>query len=325
MTRHAAGGFNRWLQMIAWGLLVLLVMVGLLLAFALVPTIADPTLHYTDRKGQLVEAKQTAQWHNEDSIFTELTLVSSSGLRVELSTRIPKTIVSPRPMVLLLGGRRTGRDAVKLITDTHDVALAAISYPYSGDRKARGMALFTDLYDIQQAIKDTTPALMLAMDYLVTLPQLNPRRIELAGVSLGAFFVSTPGALDQRFRRVWLIHGAGEPAKVLGKGTERYLSPRPLNYIAGKLLGWMTLSHHLRPEDWVGRISPRPVIIINARDDPSFPDTSIKVLHNATNEPYEIIWMQGEHIMPSRTEIVEALSSLVLKRVASDMPTNHDN
>ena len=99
MTRHAAGGFNRWLQVIAWGLLVLLVMVGLLLAFALVPTIADPTLHYADRKGQLVEVKQTAQWHNEDSIFTELTLVSSSGLRVELSTRIPKTIVSPRPMV----------------------------------------------------------------------------------------------------------------------------------------------------------------------------------------------------------------------------------
>jgi dienelactone hydrolase len=324
-TRLKAGNSKRWLRVIRRVLFGLLVVILLLLAFALVPGIPDPSLHYTDRKGQLYEVQQTAQWHEWDSIYTELTLISSSGLRVELTTRLPITTSSPRPLVLLLGGRRTGRDAVKLITDTHGVALAAISYPFAGDPKAKGVALFTDLYDIQQAIKDTAPALMLAMDYLVTQPPIDPARIELAGVSLGAFFVSVPGALDQRFRRVWLIHGAGEPAKVLGKGTERYLSSTSLSYIAGKLLGWMTLSHHLRPEDWVGRISPRPVIIINARNDPAFPASSITALHNAVNEPYEIIWMEGKHIMPSRVEIVEAISSQVLSRVARDMNNNQNN
>jgi len=325
MTRSNAERTRPWLQVIRWVLLGFLVLILLLLAFALVPGIPDPSLHYSDRKGQLYEVQQTAQWHEQDSIYTELTLVSSSGLRVELTTRLPITTSSPQPLVLLLGGRRTGRDAVKLITDTRGVALAAISYPYTGDPRAKGIALVTDLYNIQQAIKDTAPALMLAMDYLVTQPLIDPERIELAGVSLGAFFVSVPGALDQRFRRVWLIHGAGEPAKVLGKGTERYLSSTSLRYIAGKLLGRMTLSHHLRPEDWVGRISPRPVIIINARNDPAFPASSITALHNAVNEPYEIIWMEGKHIMPSRVEIVEAISSQVLGRVARDMNNNQNN
>ena len=319
MSRRKSRQFKRWLQVMGWSLFCLVVLMILLLAFALVPVIPDPTAGYLTRKGELVEVQQTAQWREEESIYTELTLVSSSGLRVEISTRIPESVDSPRPLVLLLGGRRTGRDAVKLITDTRGVALAAISYPYPGDPKAKGIALITDLYDIQQAIRDTAPALMLAMDYLVTVAQINPNRIELAGVSLGAFFVSVPGALDQRFRRVWLIHGAGEPARVLGKGTERYYSSPAVQYLAGNLLGWMTLSHHLKPEDWVGRIAPRPVIIINARDDPSFPASSISALHNAVNEPYEIIWMRGDHIMPSRTEIVEAISSLVLARVANDM------
>ena len=324
-TRHAAGHSRRWLRVIRWAIVGLVSLTLLLLAFALVPVIPDPTLHYTDRKGQLLEVRQTAQWQERDSTYSELTLVSSSGLRVEITTRIPTATSSPRPLVLLLGGRRTGRDAVKLVTDTHGVALAAISYPFTGDPRAKGLALITDLYDIQQAIRDTAPALMLAVDYLATQSQIDPKRIELAGVSLGAFFVSVPGALDQRFRRVWLIHGAGEPARVLGKGSERYFSSTILCYLSGKLLGAMTLSHHLAPEQWVGRISPRPVVIINARQDPSFPASSITALHNAAKEPYEIIWTEGEHIMPSRTEIVATISTLVLERVSRDQIETQGN
>jgi dienelactone hydrolase len=312
----------RWLRMILWAVFSLLVMAAILLAIIIVPVIPDPTLHFDSRKGQLQQILQTKHWQEQDSIYTELTLISSSGLQVELSTRIPKTVTTVRPLVLLLGGRRTGRDAVKLVSDTRGVALAAISYPFAGDPKASRLTLLAELPDIQQAIKDTTPAIMLAMDYLVKQPQIDPQRIELAGVSLGAFFVSAPGALDQRFRRVWLIHGAGETGKVLEKGTESYIHSPILRHLLGKLLGWITLSHHLGPEQWVGRISPRPVVIINAKDDPSFPASSIMALHNAVKEPYEIIWMESDHIMPSRTEIVETISSIVLDRIIHESNNN---
>ena len=321
-SRKSAVHPLRWLRISLWALAGLLVIATLLLAIVLVPVIPDPTLHYVDRKGRLIDIQQTRQWQEQDSIYTELTLVSSSGLQVKLSTRIPRAATSPHPLVLLLGGRRTGRDAVKLVGDTRGIALAAISYPYEGDPEANRMQLLADLPDMQQAIKDTAPAIMLAMDYLSQQPQIDPNRIELAGVSLGAFFVSVPGALDQRFRRVWLIHGAGEVDKVLEIGTERYVKSEALRHLLGKLFSWMTLNHHLGPEQWLGRISPRPVIFINAKDDPSFPPSSIIALHNAAREPYEIIWMESEHIMPSRTEIVEMISNIVLDRIAHESGGN---
>jgi dienelactone hydrolase len=321
-SRRVAARPLRWLHVILWALIGLLGIAAAILAFVLVPVIPDPTLHYADRKGQLHAVQQTNQWQEQDSIYTELTLVSSSGLHVELSTRIPKGATSPRPLVLLLGGRRTGRNAVKLVSDTRGVALAAISYPFEGDPTANRLELLADVPDMQQAIKDTAPAIMLAMDYLSKQPRIDPKRIELAGVSLGAFFVSVPGALDQRFRRVWLIHGAGEVRKVLEKGTERYIKSALLRHLLGKLLGWMTLSHHLGPEQWVGRISPRPVIIINAKNDPSFPVSSITALHKSAKEPCEIIWMESDHIMPSRTEIIETLSAIVLARIANEASNN---
>jgi len=310
---------SRWLRALLWLVIGLFGSSALLLAFILIPAIPDPTLQFAERKGELREVRQTRQWQEQDAVYTELTLVSSSGLQVEMTTRIPAATNTARPLVLLLGGRRTGRDAVKLVTDTRGVALAAISYPYDGSPDANRLELLIDLPDMQQAIKDTTPALMLAMDYLAQQSQINAQRIELAGVSLGAFFVSTPGALDSRFRRVWLIHGAGEVDKVLEKGTERYVKNKTLRYLLGKLFGWITLSHHLGPEQWIGKISPRPVIIINARDDPSFPASSITALHNAVKEPYQIIWMESDHIMPSRTEVVDTISAIVLDRVAKEM------
>ena len=308
----------RWRRISLWSVAFVLGITGLLLAIVLVPVIPDPTLHFAERKGQFVETQLTRQWQTSDAIYTELTLVSSSGLHVQLRTRIPIGNTSPRPLMFLLGGRRTGRDAVKLVTETRGVALAAISYPYQGDPKANRLQLLADLPDMQQAIKDMAPAIMLAMDYLSQHPQIDARRIELAGVSLGAFFVSVPGALDSRFRRVWFIHGAGEVDKVLEKGTERYIKIKALRHVLGKLLGWFTLSHHLGPELWIGRISPRPVIIINARNDPSFPSSSITALHNAAQKPYEFIWMESDHIMPSRIEIIETISTLVLERIANE-------
>lgn len=317
-SHRLTSGRSRWLRALLWLVAGLLGSSLLLLAIILIPAIPDPVLQFAERKGELREARQTRHWQEQDAVYTELTLVSSSGLQVELTTRIPVLATTPRPLVLLLGGRRTGRNAVKLVTETRGVALAAISYPYEGDPSANRLELLLDLPAMQQAIKDATPAVMLAMDYLSQQPQIDSQRIELAGVSLGAFFVSAPGALDQRFHRVWLIHGAGEVDKVLEKGTERYINNKTLRILLGKLFGWITLSHHLGPEQWIGRISPRPVIIINARNDPAFPASSITALHNAAREPYEIIWMESDHIMPSRTEVVESISAIVLERVAGE-------
>ncbi len=171
---------------------------------------------------------------------------------------------------------------------------------------------------LQHAILDTPPALMLAADYLLSLPEIDSRRLELVGVSLGAFFVAVPGALDTRFRRVWLVHGSGQPEQVLAHGLRHYVRSEGLRKLGGQFLGLLTASHHFRPEDWVGRISPRPVIVISARHDEAFPPETIHALHAALREPSEIIRVGKNHITPGRKDIIAEISDIVLSRITKN-------
>ena len=115
----------------------------------------------------------------------------------------------------------------------------------------------------------------------------------LVGVSLGAFLVATPGALDERFRRVWLVQGAGEPADVFAHKFHQSGHSRWFGRLLANTMAALIYSHYLKPERWVGRIAPRPVIVINTRHDETFPASSVAALHKALKMPSEVIWAEG--------------------------------
>lgn len=311
-----------WTTVLLWGLLGLGLLVVLIGALVILPVLPDPVPGYFKRKGQLSGIEETARWRDGRDEYRELRLKSSSGLEVELSIRMPQHADGPRPLILILGGRRTGRDAVKLIDDSHGVAVAAISYPWQdNDREISNLKLLLHFRRLQRAILDTPPALMLAADYLLSLPEIDPQRVELVGVSLGAFFVAVPGALDTRFKRIWLVHGAGQPEQVLAHGLRKVIRSEWLRRLGGRLLGLLTASHHFRPEEWVGRISPRPVIVISARHDEAFPPETIQALHQALQEPSEVIWVGENHISPGQQDIIAAITDIVLSRVLANSAT----
>ncbi len=251
-------------------------------------------------------------------MLTEVTLISSSGLEVDLTVRVPRDATTPRPLVVLLAGQGTGRDAVRYVANTRGIVAASLSYPYRGDKDAGKLALALDLRNIQKGLLDTIPAVMLAADWLSREPYVDPERIELAGGSMGAFLVSVPGALDTRFRRVWLVHGGGNPARVFEEGLKAHIRFGPSRRLAAKFLATVACSHHLAPEKWVGKISPRPVIVISALDDESIPRESVEILHQALAEPSEVIWMSTGHVMPGREEIIERITDLAFARIMAD-------
>lgn len=302
----------------AWTLGILLLATVSFFAVLLLPCLEDPSPGFLERRGTLVEARETLRLNLGHTVLTELRLVSSSGLEVEISLRIPTDTDTPSPLVILLGGYRTGRDAARLVVDTRGVVVAALSYPYRGNPATGGLALLARIPDIQRAILDTPPAVLLTVDYLLKQPYVDPERIHLIGVSLGAFFVSVPAVLDPRIRRVWLIHGGGKPAEVLAHRLEGRIPLAPVRHAAGRILALMSYSRYLEPERWVGRIAPRPVILVNARDDDQLTASSIESLHRAVREPAEIVWTEGEHVLPTDRETVERITGLILERLARD-------
>lgn len=303
-----------------WLLGLLAVAVIGAMAVLIVPVIPDPTPGFAARKGELIAVHELGRVSVGETTIVESRLVSSTGLEVEIGVRVPREIRTPLPLVVLLGGLQTGHRAVHLAKRPYDIVFAAVSYPLQGDPGAKGLALMMQLPEMQQALLDTTPAVLLAMDYLGQQPYVDPERVELVGGSLGAFLVSVPGALDGRFRRVWLIHGAGDPRVVFEHQLQQEIAFVPLRKLTARFLALITGSHHLRPEKWVGRIAPRPIIVVNARDDEALPPSSVASLHQALGENAEVIWTEGIHVTPGRTEVVEELVDLLVERIRTAQP-----
>ena len=281
------------------------------------PILSDPSDGFFERKGRLERVEVTREWQTADSRYQNLALHSSSGLAVEAMIRRPLDAAGPRPLVILLGGYGTGRRAAQLVTEPAGVVVASISYPYQGERDIDGLSLLWNLDEIQQAMFDITPAVLLMLDYLAGQPYVDKQRIELVGVSFGAFFVSIPGAMDERFNRVWLVQGAADPEAIYEYMLRDRISFDPLRIVAAKLVYFVTGSGYLKPERWVGRISPRPVVVINSHDDTSYPPASVAKLHAALREPYRIRWLEGEHVTPGRTEIVRKISNQIVSSIAA--------
>ena len=299
--------------------MVILIIVLLITALVLVwPVLTDPTRDVTERKGTIERIEVTREWQTKDSRYQDLTLYSSTGLEVEVTIRRPAILDSPRPLVILLGGYGTGRRAAELVTEPRGVVLASLTYPYHGERDVSGVSLLWNIDDIQQAMFDISPAVLLTLDHLARQPYVDSGRMELVGVSFGAFFVSIPGAMDERFSRVWLVQGAADPESIYEYYLHEEIDFDPLRSLTAKMIYFITGSGYLKPERWVGKISPRPVVVINSHNDDSFPSASVAKRHAALREPYTVQWLESEHVTPGRSEVVKLISNRIVSAIAAE-------
>jgi len=303
---------------------VVLVLGGalLVLIWLLAPVVSQPD--FLARKGELVASEVTSESPLPDGRLFEVSLLSSSGLEVELALRVPDHPLPHRPLLVLLGGQETGRAAAEIIPVTHGVVVAALSYPFGTVPHRDGLQLALALSRIQRGILDTPPAVLLALDYLLARPDLAPERVELAGISFGAYLAAVPAALDQRVERVWLIHGSGDPAAVLESGLRKRIPSGTLRHGVASLLAAAASAHHLSPEQWVARVAPRPLVVVNATDDTALPPAAVRALHQALVPPYEVLWTPGDHVHPKRPETIQAITRLLFERMAADSLDNSD-
>ena len=293
-------------------------------ALAAVGLTRDPTPYFLERRSHLVSWTETPAELVDGHWVHTARLVAASGLAVELAVKRPAALAPGEPKqrqsVIVLGGHRTGRDAIKLIPDTRGTVVVALAYPYAGEHRLKGVVpVLRHVPMIRRAIRDTPPALMVAMDYLSRQPYVDPRRVEAAGVSLGVPFVCIAGALDQRFSRIWAIHGSGESFTPLEHNMRRTIPFAPLRVPAAALATLLIGGSQLAPERWVERIAPRHFVMINAVDDEKLPRRSVDVLYERAREPKEITWIPGTHVR-AREEQVRGLVNMVLDRMLADAP-----
>jgi hypothetical protein len=298
-------------RVLAAGALLLLLLVALA-SVPLVNGMRDPVPGFDARRGEL-ESVEESGWEEAriDHERRTVRLRSTSGLEVDLAIKRPLGTRPDAPVIVVLGGHRTGSEAVDLIPDTRGMVIAALSYPFAGDHAVKGLAVLPQVPAIQRALADTPPAVFLATDYLLGPAGLEPARLELVGVSLGAIFAGVVGALDERFERVWFLHGAGDLQTAVELELVGHVDWLPARRAVARMAMLAARADHLSSEHWIGAVSPRPVVLVNGLDDERLPRVCIEALHAAARTPSEVIWLEGRHVSPSRTELVQELIDIV--------------
>ena len=255
--------------------------------------------YFLRRTGQLEEI----QHHRErtgDEWHEHVHLVSSSGLEIDMRVYRPDYDGERAlPVLLLLGGFRTGKDA--------------IDYPYTGQHDLGTFwGSVRAIPGAQQAFLDAPAGLMLALQWLLEQPWADEERIELAGVSLGVPFAAPAGALEQRFSRVWLLHGGGNNTAWVDGSTRRRIRNDFLRGLATRLTLFAVYGNSFDTERWIKEIAPRPLVIVLARDDDFVPQLAKEPLIRAAESPHiELLWTDGRHIQPSRQKELQQLLRLV--------------
>lgn len=299
--------------------LAVIAVLSLAVAGGTIALLRDPLPRMRARHSSLASVVEGPSSLENDFALTQVRLTATSGLAVDLLVRRAVSDSGRRlPLALLLGGHHTGRRAAQIVGDTRGVVVAALSFPFTGNSRPDALTLLREIPLIRAAFLDTPPAIMLALDYLTSRPDVDTSRVEAIGVSLGTPFMCIAGALDDRFTRVWALHGSGGSFTPLEAGMRRTISFTPLRVAAAAIANVLIAGPRLDPVRWVASIAPRPFIMVSAEDDERLPRSAVDALYRSAREPKEIIWMPGKHVHAD-SATVQALVQIVMTRMTHDV------
>lgn len=301
----------RRLALIAFALILLLVGLYWL-------ELATPKHDYfLERRGTLVR-QDIVDSSDNGVVHKTVRLESSTGLQVNM--RLVRPVTEPGqtlPVIVVMGGEGTGKDAVDLVGTPQGVAYLALDYPYEGDQELDAFwESITAIPAVQQAFLDSPPAMSLAVDWLQQQSWFDEDNVELVGASLGVPFTAVAGALDERFTRVWLLHGGAINVPWVMHVGRRYVENEFLRGILARGALLLVYGNSFEAIDWIPKIAPRPLIIVAAKNDDFVPpEAQEPFIEAAESEFVEIVWTDGRHIRPTRQNELQQLLDVVLSRV----------
>jgi dienelactone hydrolase len=215
----------------------------------------------------------------------------------------PKDDQKKRPAALVLhwlGGSFDALDLVCRRLAEEGIAALMMYMPHYGPRKTKNadksqalMNLDMDrtLANMRQAVLDARRA----GDWLASRPDVEPSRVGLVGISLGAILGSLAAGVDDRFSRsVFLIGGGDLPAIIMSGSKETADQKRRLEEAGYTVEKLRELWKDVEPLTYAGRLRREDVLMINAESDEVIPRACTEKLHEAIGKP-EIKWFKGGH------------------------------
>ncbi len=207
--------------------------------------------------------------------------------------KVPGGFLRPKaegqyPAILLLHGLTSDKDAmlksygISLVQ--HGFAVLALDAPFHGERKSKDPDISAaDTGNFAEAVREGTREYRKALDWLCARKDIDAHRIGALGYSMGAMMTVILAAVDDRVSDTVLCVG-GDPI----------ISFAP-NIPEGK----RDAMYSICPTLFADHISPRRVLMLNARIDDVMPATAALRLYDAFKQPKLLEWYDTNHILPA--------------------------
>jgi cephalosporin-C deacetylase-like acetyl esterase len=202
---------------------------------------------------------------------------------------VPKKSSAPHPVVILMhgAGDRKTVDYIEVGNDyllKSGYAVLRLDISNHGDRLVDDYDFsFTDGYRYwtRDIVIQTVFDLRRAVDFIETRKELDSDRIGYYGISLGGIIGTIFCGVEPRVKVPVIALGGGGMHLMFGMDA---LSDDTKDYLS-----------MIEPNNFVEKIAPRPLLMINAENDDIVPPMMSKLMFSTANEPKEIIWYPAKH------------------------------
>ena len=130
-----------------------------------------------------------------------------------------------------------------------------------------------------------------ALDFLAARPDVKDGKIGGLGFSTGAYILAQVASFDPRVKAVVLEGAFGDAIEQ----TRAVYNGRPFGTRLGAVLAVRTHMDvkELRPIDVVGKIAPRPLVIVAGANDHTVPPELSRELYDAAKMPKQLWIIEG--------------------------------
>jgi pimeloyl-ACP methyl ester carboxylesterase len=292
----------------------------------------DDVLGY--RSGVRLSLQQTGRRREGVLRVEQFTYASVDGSRVPAQLAIP-TDKPPRGCLIFVPGFTQPKEASPELRQRLALLRLATFSIDARDVGARGSAeLAVQTSKRPEGVRDmllgTVADLRVGLDYLERRRECHAN-VGVLGISFGGSVATHLAAQDRRIRAAVISSvGATYKQTILMQPQAAKSVPNLPNYVAGAQ-DPEVLEHAvgvLRRYDlqrWIGRIAPRPVLLINGRYDPIVAPGDALQLAAAVRPPKTILYYDGGHDPfasgPGNEEVAKTTTDFLVRNMSLSIVT----
>ena len=248
---------------------------------------------FTASKGFLMSAPVVDTLDRPKVNIADVELSNDKELRVKCRVSIPKAD-GRWPAAVVVAGMETGIKIIDLLPPQTNLVVLAIDYPGQTKFDFSGLVpAVKSLRELRQTMMQTVAAVLLASEWLQRTPVVSKDRVSLLGVSAGCLVAPAAMVADERFSRLVLVQGGAGVGQIAAANTQRLKLPMS-PATAATVAEW--LFKPLEPRRYAARITPRSLMMVNAKDDAWMPAQAAQELYDRAAEPKRLLWLEGAQV-----------------------------